>query len=76
MLLLSFVAIVILLIVGGKPQISQKSDVEKSVPTTTQQTSINQDTLSKKLFQLKELLDGGILTQEEFDAEKKKILNS
>lgn len=29
-----------------------------------------------QLFKLKELLDGGILTQEEFDNEKKKILNS
>ena len=28
-----------------------------------------------KLKELKELLDNGILTQEEFDAEKKKILN-
>lgn len=32
--------------------------------------------LSEQLFRLKELLDCGILTQEEFDTEKKKILNS
>ncbi len=31
---------------------------------------------SKQLFQLKELMDSGILSQEEFDSEKKKILNS
>lgn len=31
---------------------------------------------AEKLIQLKELLDTGILTQEEFDSEKKKILNS
>ena len=31
---------------------------------------------TEQLFKLKELLDGGILTQEEFDNEKKKILNS
>ena len=31
---------------------------------------------SEQLLKLKELLDGGILTQDEFDTEKKKILNS
>ena len=31
---------------------------------------------SESLMKIKELLDSGILTQEEFDNEKKKILNS
>ena len=74
--LLSFVAIVALLIVGGKPQLSQESNTVESTPTPTQPETTDQNSLSKKLFQLKELLDSGILTQEEFDAEKKKILNS
>ncbi len=30
---------------------------------------------TKRLFELKELLDSGVLTQTEFDSEKKKILN-
>ena len=45
---------------------------EKSGTTIIQQ--INQDDKYDKLKKLKELLDAGILTQEEFDAEKKKIL--
>ena len=31
---------------------------------------------TEQLLELKQLLDGGILTQEEFDTEKQKILNS
>ena len=36
----------------------------------------NQLSKTELLFKIKELLDSGILTQEEFDNEKKKILNS
>jgi len=32
------------------------------------------NSLSNKLYELKDLLDKGILTQEEYDAQKKKIL--
>ena len=43
-----------------------------STPTTTNAHS----PMAQKLIQLKALLDSGVLTQEEFDAEKKKILNN
>lgn len=50
-------------------------------PTNTEESTTNPkdnatSDRTKQLFQLKELLDGGILTQEEFNNEKKKILNS
>lgn len=56
--------------------------VSSNSGTGSKQSSQNQSEppyqMSKtdQLFKLKELLDGGILTQEEFDTEKKKILNS
>lgn len=43
---------------------------QKIVETSTESSKRNQ------LFKLKELLDSGLLTQAEFDIEKKKILNS
>ncbi len=48
------------------------------VQSTSQPSQKAEPQLGKteQLFKLKELLDGGILTQEEFDNEKKKILNS
>lgn len=45
----------------------------------TQETPLHKPNLStefQKLIQLKALLDSGVLSQEEFDAEKKKILNN
>ena len=38
--------------------------------------SASESSKADKLRELKQLLDEGILTQEEFDAEKKKVLNS
>lgn len=77
--ILSFVAIVALLVVGGKDQkgatIDSKGKTIKPVEVIKTEYP-EQKSLSDQLFQLKELLDGGILTQEEFDTEKKKILNS
>lgn len=42
-----------------------------------EQTSVSSETKDKyaKLKELKELLDSGVLTQEEFDTEKQKILD-
>ena len=47
--------------------------------TSSASTTINSGNIvgkSESLIKLKSLLDAGILTQEEFDSEKKKILNS
>jgi len=55
-----------------RSEIKKQNDVEahKGNDQSISKTKVEQ------LIQLKELLDSGILTQEEFDAEKKKILNS
>ena len=51
---------------------SNKMYVKQETPTT----SPNNTSKMESLFELKKLLDSGVLTQEEFDNEKKKILNS
>ena len=43
--------------------------------TVTTQESLNDKDIVKKLKDLKELLDSGVLTKEEFEKAKKKILN-
>ena len=56
------------------------NNVDKDTPSATPVRDVSSSknlktNITQKLFQLKELLDSGILTQEEFDTEKKKILN-
>lgn len=71
----SFVQLCTIFYAAGK----EKEKVQVFSNTTHTPNLEKQDNqLSKtdQLFKLKELLDGGILTQEEFDSEKKKILNS
>lgn len=56
------------------------NNVDKDTPSATPVIDVSSSknlktNITQKLFQLKELLDSGILTQEEFDTEKKKILN-
>ena len=43
--------------------------------TVTTQESLNDKDIVKKLKDLKELLDSGVLTKEEFEKAKKKLLN-
>lgn len=50
---------------------SHNTDTSQQVNLAPQSSS-----MAQKLFQLKELLDAGLLTQEEFDSEKKKILEN
>ena len=50
--------------------------IGKSVYKGTAIGPVNVLKKSESLIKLKSLLDAGILTQEEFDIEKKKILNS
>lgn len=53
---------------------------QQEAPQTQQQTPAGNagqgKSKTEQLLELKQLLDGGILTQEEFDTEKQKILNS
>lgn len=65
-----------------KPDVSPqplKSSLQPSLQSPqTSQTVADGDAMTektKRLFELKELLDSGVLTQTEFDSEKKKILN-
>ena len=51
---------------------SGKMYIKQEIPTT----SPNNASKMESLLELKKLLDSGVLTQEEFDNEKKKILNS
>lgn len=43
--------------------------------TSTSRSNVNADNLTENLTRLKELLDMNIITQEEFDAKKKELLN-
>lgn len=65
-----------------KPDVSPlplKSSLQPSLQSSqTSQSVTDGDAMTektKRLFELKELLDSGVLTQTEFDSEKKKILN-
>lgn len=51
------------------------STMAQSIQNTAPQSSAPQKSTAEQLRELKALLDEGILTQEEFDAEKKAILN-
>lgn len=78
-LVLALIFIIMLFINGGK----SPNTKGVTLPTQAQATAsamapiINNDITSKsdRLLKLKELLDAGVLTQEEFNSEKKKILN-
>lgn len=72
------ILMVLLLCIGGKSaaNVGGKSTVKQMTNSQIAQPQHNVDIASKseKLMQLKSLLDSGILTQEEFDNEKKEIL--
>ena len=62
----------------GQPMVQPEPPVPRFDPNTGQpivQPRANTTDKVSQLKQLKECLDGGILTQEEFDAQKKLILN-
>ena len=69
---------VLLLCIGGKSAANMggKSTVKQAANSQIVQPQHSVDIAGKseKLMQLKSLLDSGILTQEEFDNEKKEIL--
>lgn len=70
---LSFIALIWILMVGGEKDDMKptESKVEKAAPSSSDTILSKTETLLK----LKELLDSGVLTPEEFEVEKNKILN-
>jgi membrane protease subunit (stomatin/prohibitin family) len=63
---------------AGKKRGTAAQDQQEAPPPSQQQAPVAQpasgeDTVTQ-LTKLKELLDGGVLTQAEFDAQKQKIL--
>ena len=73
--MLAIILIVILFIIG-KPQSKNAIKTPQQAPNNSQQSCSDISGKSEELMKLKSLLDAGVLTQEEFDSEKKKILNS
>ena len=78
---LSFIVMIVTLVIGGK-EIKNGHTLNGNTSTTgsdhsLQSTAISESFKSKSeaLFQLKELLNSGVLTPEEFEIEKVKILN-
>ena len=73
---LAFILIVILFFKGGKTESTHGNIISLQTPTPSPQVHNDIPSKSEELTKLKSLLDAGVLTQEEFDIEKKKILNS
>lgn len=72
---LGIIFLVILFIIG-KPQSKNEIKTPQQAPDKSQQSRSDVSSKSEELLKLKSLLDAGVLTQEEFDSEKRKILNS
>ena len=58
---------------GFKAKIENKPDIEEE---TNNMQDNQTENLSQEIFKLNELLKSGVLTQEEFDKAKKKILGN
>ena len=61
---------------GFSAKSSNKSNLESKENNNLDKTIDNPDSLSAELDKLNELLKSGVLTQEEFEKAKKKILDS
>ena len=61
---------------GFSAKSSNKSNLESNENNNSDETIDNPDSLSAELDKLNELLKSGVLTQEEFEKAKKKILDS
>ena len=59
---------------GGITQTKKTQKVKKKISKKTSQTDDNND-IVKQIKELKELYDSGVLTKEEFEKAKKKLLN-
>lgn len=73
---LAFILMVMLLFKGVEPKSASRIITLPQIPNDSQLSRNDILCKSEKLVKLKSLLDVGVLTQEEFDSEKKKILNS
>lgn len=62
--------------VSLKDVLSLSTAENKNMPLEKKGSEVSMTEKTQKLVNLKTLLDSGILTQEEFDAQKKEILNS
>ena len=58
---------------GFKAKVENRPDKSEEEQTIDHQ--LNGDNLSNEITKLNELLQGGVLTQEEFEKAKKKLLN-
>lgn len=75
--IITFVLLIIILCIGGKSN-TTKNEVQENKPEMSKPVPPEKDGIISKsgdLMKIKELLDSGILTEEEFNNEKKKILN-
>lgn len=76
---ITFVLLITILCIGGKTKSNIiKKEVQEIKPEMSKPVSLEKDSIISKsgdLMKIKELLDSGILTEEEFNNEKKKILN-
>tara|TARA_S200000501_G_C20188250_1_gene467447 strand:+ start:71 stop:337 length:267 start_codon:yes stop_codon:yes gene_type:complete len=61
---------------GFSAKSSNKSNLESKENNNLDETIDNPDSLSAELDKLNELLKSGVLTQEEFEKAKKKILDN
>ena len=57
------------------PKVIEKKEPKNKKKIMTTKESVNDKDIVKKLKDLKELLDSGVLTNEEFEKAKKKLLN-
>jgi len=61
---------------AAQQQAAQEQAAQEQAANAAQSESPSMESKTADLKQLKELLDNGILTQEEFDAQKAQILSS
>ena len=61
---------------GFKAKDDNRAEKQDEDETEIENTTSNNDQLSNEIMKLNELLQSGVLTQEEFEKAKKKILNS
>ena len=71
---IAVILMITLLCIGGKNKVS--NTITGKVAAHANKNNKDITSKSNELIKLKELLDSGVLTEEEFDNEKKKILNS
>lgn len=71
---IAVILMITLLCIGGKNKVS--NTITGKVAAHANKNNKDITSKSNELIKLKELLDSGVLTKEEFDNEKKKILNS